>query len=86
MAVKKKEHEVGYHDKSVKGKIAVLTKEVSFSNDAGRIRDNRRQFKAGTEVIASYEVVGTGLTVFEFSHKGNIYRFPLREDKYKFID
>lgn len=79
---------IGQYDFSVKGKKAILTKEVGFysSFSSFQQRKGKNIFPKGTEVTAYGIVHGTGLTLFNFKHKDEVLQFPLRDEKFKYVD
>lgn len=80
---------IGQYDFSVKGKKAILTKEVGFYSSFGALQQkkNKHIFLEGTEVTAHSIVHGTGLTLFNFKcNRGEIHQFPVRDGKFKYVN
>ncbi|AEO93311.1 gp40 [Bacillus phage G] len=78
--------DVGKYNKEVKGKKAVLKEEVFFYTGYHRTEKTKKTFKAGTTITAAHEVIGTGLTTFDFKCNKQVFQHVLRKDKFEYID
>jgi hypothetical protein len=78
---------IGKYDKSVKGRKAVLKQEIAFHTEChSTTSKNKKHFPIGTTITAVHEVMGTGLTTFNFNYNGKIYQHVVREGKFEYIN
>lgn len=83
--VSKASDDLGKHKKDVKGKKAVLSKDISFFSGFNRTEKNKHRFKVGTQVEAIYSIAGTKITMFKFTKNKLTYEYPLKEGSFEWM-